>query len=363
MEDVVILGAGVFGLWTAFAALGRGRDVLLVDRAGPGAGASGGVIGALAPHVPERWNAKKQFQLEALLGLGAALGEAEAAGGGSAGYGRIGRWQPLATPEARARAGARAGAAAERWGGAAGMEILPPDAAAGWLDPAAAPEGIVADTLTARLDPAATCAVLARAVAARGGRLRRAEAVSLGPEGVRLTEGRLRARQVVVAAGAESFALMAPLLGALAGAAEKGQALLLDAPAPALPLLYGDGTYVLPHATGGIAVGATSERAFTDPLGTDAQLDAVLERACRLCPAIRGAPVLRRWAGLRPRALGRDPMLGPLPGAEGVFAATGGFKISFGIGHAAGAAVAAQLDGEDPGLPPGFAPEAHLSIE
>ncbi|QDL90459.1 FAD-binding oxidoreductase [Paroceanicella profunda] len=363
MEDVVIVGAGVFGLWTAVAALARGRDVLLLERAGPGAGASGGVIGALAPHVPERWNAKKQFQFEALLALGPSLAALEAEAGGSAGYGRIGRLQPLLTPEARAIATRRAGAAVSQWGARARMEILPPDAWPGWMDPAAAPEGMVFDTLTARLDPAATCALLARVVAARGGRLARAEVRGIAPGRVETAEGVIAARRIVVAAGVESFALMAPLLGRLTGQAVKGQALVLDGPAPRSPLLYGDGTYVLPHATGGIAIGATSERVFEVPLGTDALLEATLARARRLCPAIRDLPVRARWAGLRPRALGRDPMLGPLPGAETVLAATGGFKISFGIGQAVGAAVAAMLDGEPPALPKGFAVAAHLAAD
>ena len=29
----------------------------VIDPAGPGAGASGGVVGALAPHAPDKWNA------------------------------------------------------------------------------------------------------------------------------------------------------------------------------------------------------------------------------------------------------------------------------------------------------------------
>jgi hypothetical protein len=43
--------------------------------------------------------------------------------------------------------------------------------------------------------------------------------------------------------------------------------------------------------------------------------------------------MVRRWANVRPRAVGRDPMLGPVPAAPHVLAMAGGFKISFGIAH------------------------------
>jgi len=69
--DVTVLGAGIFGLATAWACAARGAKVQVIDPNGIGAGSSSGVVGALAPHVPEQWNAKKQFQFEALDGAAA----------------------------------------------------------------------------------------------------------------------------------------------------------------------------------------------------------------------------------------------------------------------------------------------------
>ncbi|WP_336043342.1 FAD-dependent oxidoreductase, partial [Pseudooceanicola nanhaiensis] len=65
--DVTIRGAGIFGLSIAWVLLRKGATVRVVDPHGPGAGSSGGIVGALAPHVPEAWNAKKAFQLDSLL--------------------------------------------------------------------------------------------------------------------------------------------------------------------------------------------------------------------------------------------------------------------------------------------------------
>ena len=48
-------------------------------------------------------------------------------------------------------------------------------------------------------------------------------------------------------------------------------------------------------------------------------------------PVLADAPVLERWAGLRPRSHNRAPMLGAWPDQKGHFIANGGFKIGFGI--------------------------------
>ncbi len=362
--DVLVIGAGIFGLWTALRAREAGHDVLLVEAGpAPGHGASGGVVGALAPHMPERWNAKKQFQLEALLALGPALAEVERSSGRPTGHGRIGRLVPLGSEAARMRAAERMAEAAERWGGSARMEILPGDAYPRWVTAEGAPFGLVHDTLTGRLDPAATCAALAAAFEAAGGRLEVDCAVSaVAPGRAETAAGPVAAERIVVAAGVAGFDLLAPTVGERAGRGEKGQALLLDMEAPELPLLYADGLYIIPHATGGVAVGATSERDYDDPRSTDAQLDAVLARALSVCPRLGVGRVAARWAGERPRANGRDPMVGAVPGAPGVFAALGGFKIGFGLGEKIGSMLAREIGGEDVDWPESFRVEAHLGL-
>lgn len=67
MVDVTVRGAGIFGLSIARICARRGAKVQVVDPSGPGAGSSGGLVGALAPHVPENWNAKKAFQFDSLI--------------------------------------------------------------------------------------------------------------------------------------------------------------------------------------------------------------------------------------------------------------------------------------------------------
>lgn len=136
----------------------------------------------------------------------------------------------------------------------------------------------------------------------------------------------------------------------------KGQAALL-AGAPGRALLAAPGIYVVPHADGTTAVGSTREPDWTDGTATDGGLDLLLAAAMRLAPALAGARVLARWAGVRPRAPRPEPMLGWI--APGVLVATGSLGIGLGLAPALGAAIARLAQGQDPGLPPGFSPGAH----
>ena len=58
---------------------------------------------------------------------------------------------------------------------------------------------------------------------------------------------------------------------------------------------------------------------------------------------ISDAEVAERWANLRMQPKGRDPLLGRVPGHKGLYVATGGFKISFGIAHRMAQCVLAQI--------------------
>lgn len=359
--DIIVVGAGVFGLWTARAALARGLRVLILE-AGPTVahGASGGIVGALAPHMPERWGEKKQFQFEALTALAPAIAAVEAESGLSTGYHRTGRLVPLLDDAARDRAQGRIVDAQQNWGDAAQMQILPSDAYPEWLNASAAPAGIVHDTLTGRLHPAATCHALAEAVRRAGGIIETdCEVLNVQSGRVETARGDRFADAIVLAAGVRGFDLLAPHVGEVTGRAEKGQAALLDADLGDTPLIYADGLYLIAHKHGGVAVGATSERQF-DGVGTDALLDDVIARARAVSPRIAQAPVLARWAGLRPRANGRDPMLGAVPNAAGVFAALGAFKIGFGIGQKVGEVLLDEITNGTVSMPDSFRVAAHL---
>ncbi|WP_414898854.1 NAD(P)/FAD-dependent oxidoreductase [Rhodovulum sp. YEN HP10] len=344
--DVTVMGAGVFGLSSAYACARRGARVRVVEWSHPGAGASGTPVGALSPHVPEQWNPKKQFQFESLIASEAFWAEVEAESGLKTGYGRVGRYQPLADEKALARARDRAVEAETLWQGRAAWRVIRA-AEAGGLVPETASGWLVHDTLSARIAPRAACAALAGAIRVRGGE------VSCGAEGP--IEGR-----VIWATGYPGLAALSADLDRQVGSGVKGQAAILAHDAGAVPQVYADGVLIVPHADGTVAVGSTSEREFDDPYSTDARLDAVIDRARAVCPALAGAEVIERWAGVRPRAKTIAPMLGPWPGRPGHFVANGGFKIGIGLAPKVGELMAALvLEGRDD-IPEGFRVEASL---
>ncbi len=316
MADVTVRGAGIFGLSIAWACARRGARVVVVDPYGPGAGASGGVVGALAPHVPENWNAKKAFQFESLMMAEAFWTDVALTGGMSPGYGRTGRLQPVPDDKALELARARSAEAAELWEGKAAWDVVPASAAWGWA-PITPTGWLIRDTLSARLHPARAVISLVAALKSRG-----AQVVTEAPD----------RGAVVWATGAAGLTDLSQVLGQPVGTAIKGQAAVLDMAVPAdAPQLFADGVHVVPHADGLVAVGSTSERDFDAPDSTDDQLDAVIAKARAAVPALAEAPVLTRWAGLRPRARSRAPVLGAWPGRPGHFVANGGFKIGFGM--------------------------------
>ena len=330
-------GAGIFGLSIAWEAQRRGARVRVVDLGGPGAGASGGVLGALAPHVPENWNPKKAFQLESLLSADGFWRGVEAVSGLPSGYGRSGRLQPLEDAGAVALARARAVSAAALWKDAAVWEVVA-EAGDAWAP--RAPSGyLVRDTLSARLHPRKACESLATALRMTG-----AEVVAEAED-----EG-----AVVWATGVAGLLELSSTLGRPVGRGVKGQAALLHFSAPDQPQVFADGLHIVPHDDGTVAVGSTTERDYDDPHATDGQLDALIERGMDVLPVLHGARVVARWAGERPRAASRAPMLGRWPGREGHFIANGGFKIGFGMAPGVASVMAdLVLEGRDR-IPEGF---------
>ncbi|TDL76057.1 FAD-binding oxidoreductase [Palleronia sediminis] len=312
-QDVTILGAGIIGLSIAWACRARDATVTVIEPCGPGAGASGGLVGALAPHVPEAWNEKKAFQLDSLLAARGFWADVAEATPCDPGYTATGRLQPLAEDAAVRLAHARSVTARDLWQGRA--EWIVTDAPGPFAP--RAPTGLyVRDTLSAHLHPRRAVTALADALRRRGAAIE-AEGQPRGP--------------VIHATGAAGLDLLSESFGRPVGQGIKGQAALLGHDARGAAQVFVDGLHIVPHADGTTAIGSTTERAFDAPTTTDAQLDEVIARARAALPALADAPVLERWAGLRPRARSRAPILGAWPGREGHFIANGGFKIGFGM--------------------------------
>ncbi|WP_323035091.1 FAD-binding oxidoreductase [Pararhodobacter sp.] len=346
MAQITVMGAGIFGLSAAWIMARRGASVTVIERDRVGAGSSGGIVGALAPHVPELWNTKKAFQLQSLLIAQGFWADVAASGGVDPGYARTGRLQPIADEDALQRAQERVQGARELWQGQAEWRVIRAADAPGFT--VNSPSGwAIFDTLTARLSPRAASASLV---------------AGLRRMGVDIVTGDTPPENSTVlwATGAAGIDALTADLGQPMGNAVKGQSALFKADFRDAPQLFADWIHVVPHADGTVAVGSTSERHFDDPTSTDALLETLIAQARTTCPELTHAPLLERWAGLRPRSQTRSPMLGAWPGRPGHYVLNGGFKIGFGMAPIlAQLAADLLLDGND-AVPDGFRVEDNI---
>ena len=343
MIDITIRGAGIFGLSVAWACVQRGARVQIVDPNGAGAGSSGGIVGALAPHVPENWNAKKAFQLDSLLMAEAFWNSVTDKGGIASGYARTGRLQPIADAAGHALATRRAHTAQELWQDHATWEVIPAPTT-DW-HPLSPRNQLIHDTLSAHLHPRKACDALVAALAACG---------------VTIQTQAQDSGRVLWATGATGLEELTKSHTRSIGAGVKGQAALLGYDASGGPQLFAGGVHIIPHLDGTVAVGSTSEREYTAPNTTDEQLDDVIAAARAAVPALVNAPVIARWAGVRPRARTRAPMLGHWPDREDHYIANGGFKIGFGMAPKISDVMADLLLEDRDTIPNGFRVEDNL---
>ncbi|WP_373050137.1 NAD(P)/FAD-dependent oxidoreductase, partial [Thalassovita aquimarina] len=236
--------------------------------------------------------------------------------------------------------------AAELWQGKAVWEVIEAAEAGDWA-PLSPTGWLIRDTLSARMHPRMACAALVAAIEAKGGEI--------------VAEGAAQGR-VVWATGVAGLEEINLETTRTFGNGVKGQgaSLRIGFDPRDCPQLFADAVHVVPHADGTVAIGSTSERDYDDPKSVDGQLDAVLERAFAAVPALAGAEVIERWAGVRPRTRSRAPVLGAHPTKPGQYIANGGFKIGFGMAPKVGQVMAdLLLEGIDR-IPDGFRAEASL---
>lgn len=341
--DVVVVGGGVVGLWVARHAVKAGLTVALVDKNRCGTGASSTVLGALLPHLPRVMSAKKVFQFEALAELSALIAELEDETGYDAGYARCGRIMPIRTRRYLEHAERASTGSIDGWrapGTQFSVEIHETDKANGWLCPDAAPLGMIHDNLSARVLAENYTAALKASLQGSATLIEGEEVTSVDTQTRQLigTQGSigLSAKDIVFAAGHETFPLVSNQLGLNLGAGVKGQAAVFEIqPDHALPpIIYDNGVYVVPHGPGRCAVGSTSEEVFDHPTQPDpTRASDFITRAKALCPPLRDGRLTRHWAGVRPRCAAKDPIVGCLDTKSGIHIATGGYKITFGIAH------------------------------
>jgi glycine oxidase len=160
----------------------------------------------------------------------------------------------------------------------------------------------------------------------------RVESLSLQRDGRRVTGLRAgmenyESDQVVFAAGAWTSSLLSDLGVRILFEPVKGQLLSLESFPRAwrCPLFIESG-YFTPQADGNVLVGATVEHVGFDSRPTLAARHDLAEWAVRYCPALKLAAVSEHRAGLRPGTADGWPVMGPVPGWEGLFVCAGHYR-------------------------------------
>jgi D-amino-acid dehydrogenase len=409
--DVVVLGAGIVGVSTAYAARARGLSVVLIDRREPGSETSygnAGIIssGSIAPfnnptlwkvlpkyltnrYAALRWNpswavrnagwvarfladlSASRFKpraaaLHGLIGASAKLHREWIVKAGAGHRIRETGWLKAWRGEATTAAKQEQALLAE-YGIAS--ELLDRQAISA-LEPDILPVYKVGllHTQTASVDsPGAVVKAYARMFTGAGGEIRQAEVKAVVPDGegwhVVLTSSAISARHVVVALGPWSADLLRPLGYRVPLAFERGyHREFKPNPARSLrrPVYDIDGGFIMTPMEQGIRVTSGVELTDRDAPSSLAQLDQVVPLARGVIEF--GDGVGEPWRGSRPTLPDSLPMIGPAPRHARLWLAFGNQHIGFTTGPATGAAIAAMIGGAPPpyDVAP-FAPSRYIS--
>jgi glycine oxidase len=342
-HEVIVVGAGIVGLACAWRARQRGLSVLVVDAAGPGAGASSVAAGMLAPVTEAEFGEEEllRLNLEALKRWPAFAEEL----GGELHYRASG-----ALVVAADRDDAEELRRLHEFQRSLGLdaEWLTPSECRR-LEPGLAPRcagGILAPQ-DHHVDPAS----VVRALAATGIELMAGDAVrAVDEHGVRLASGAtLAAEQVVIAAGCWSGSGIEGL-PELPVRPVKGQILSLRRPLDrplAERVIRTPRCYIVDRGDGRIVVGATVEERGFDTHVTADGVYRLLEAAWEALPDVAELEFEQAKAGLRPGTPDNAPLIGRAE-APNVILATGHHRS--GVLHApiTAEAVAELLTGGEP---------------
>lgn len=335
MMRVAVVGGGIIGLACAWRLAQRGCRVTLYDAATEAREASWAAAGMLAPH--HEWNEATPLwrlgsaSLTRWSSFAAQLGGAEALDLHDTG----GLLPALTAADERESETKRAFLRAQNLT----CDFL--DAAElARQEPALAPCRSALRLPAGHVDPRRTTAALRHACSALGVELR---------YGTAITSLTGLADRVVLASGAWTPAL-ANLAGIdLPGEPVKGQLLRFGIAQRLLrSFVHCHHAYLVPRADAGVVVGSTMVWSQFDKSEDDAAIKRLAENARTLLPALRDAPIVETWTGLRPRLASGLPLLARV--RDDLVVATGHFRNGILLTPITADAVTELLLGESCGV-------------
>lgn len=225
-----------------------------------------------------------------------------------------------------------------------------------WVDPTEARDieprvsekilGAVFTEGTADVEPYRLVLALTRVAENLGANIRHGNVTGLKRQGERLTgvileNGEIACDTVVLAMGPWSGATSAWLNLPVEVRPLKGQILRLRAPGPPFRCSIGwSDNYATTKPDGLLWTGTTEEEAgFNDHPSTEGR-DRIIGSLLHMIPSLTDAQVVEHTACLRPLSADGQPLLGPVPGWERVYMATGAGRKGILLGPAMGSITA-----------------------
>jgi D-amino-acid dehydrogenase len=358
---VIVVGSGIVGASCAYTASSRGAEVLLVDAALPGQATAAGA-GIVCPWPSSLADDPVWYDFACASARYYPSLVAELAGHGETdlGYRQVGGLILAGSPEQQQTVTqqllARRAEAPEigdvmALSGAEARVLFPPLRA----DCAAVRVGGAC-----RVDGRLVAGALARAATDKGAALTssRAELVCRSGRaiGVMLKGQFVEADAVVAATGAWTMSFLEPAGVTVAVTPQRGQIVHLsiepdDTSGWPVVLPTASSHYLLAFGGSRVVVGATRESGTGfDYRVTPGGLAEVLEQALAVAPGLATATYLETRVGFRPMSADGRPLLGPVPGVEGLVVATGLGPNGLTMGPYAGAIAALVALGEPPGV-------------
>ena len=379
-SDVVVVGAGVIGCSVAYYLAKNGASVTILEREAVGSGASAHATGSLSLLGAEFSPGPSfQFALAAHHEFPELVNDLEEATGMNLLYQRrpslrlaldedeetlirdLMAWQQEHVPM--------------RWIGPS--EVLE-------IEPRLTSElrGAIYEDTSSQLDSYRLTLALAHAAELKGAQLLNRQVTSLITSGAKVTGVRTAAGEVACGTVVMAAGVWCPPFGEALGfnvpvRPLKGERLLLRFAGDPLPVLISSPKrgHMISRLDGFLSVGSTGGRDYDkeelflgeefDRQPTEGAKVELLRRAIDVFPALEDAELVQQLAGSRPLSPDHFPIIGPVPGWEGIVLATGHGTKGVHLGPVTGRTVAEFILGGSqrvPALIESFSPSRFSAV-
>lgn len=334
MKKVIVIGAGILGATTAYHLSKLGAKVIIIDRndIGQATQAAAGIIG---PWLTQRRN--KAWYTLAKNGAKyypELISDLHNNGEENTGYQRVGMIS-LHTDEKKLKAAEKRVLERKKDAPEIGEITLLNDEKTLKLFPLLNPRAryhSIHISGAARVDGGALCHALIRSAVKHGAKIINGNAELLWENkkiiGVQVNNDHITADTVVATTGAWISELFKPLGINLAVTPQKAQIVhlqVLQTNTNSLPVVMPpNNQYILAFDEQRIVIGATHESsAGFDTRVTARGVHEVLSKALEVAPGLENSTLLETKVGFRPYTPGSLPIIGPLPGYDGLLMANG----------------------------------------